>query len=393
MKKRGAPIHIQKPAFIHPAAETSFITILERLPDPRGASPNFSYSLTSVLFIVTVTMLCGAEDWEEMSALAESMQDWLGQYVDVSSGIPSAFTLERIFSLIEPTSLESMLQDIAQLFRKKFIDDVIAIDGKTLRGSNDKAKDKRGIHLLHAWSCENRVCLAQLKVDDKSNEITAICTLMDQLFLEGSIVTADALNTQKNTVAKVIEKRAHYVLPVKENQSGLLESIQVLFAEAEKLNFIGIDADHFESLEKSRGRVEERLCTAIDASDLVESKEWAGLKTAAKMVRRRTIGNKTSEEVIYYISDLEVDASKIARAAREHWGVENGLHHALDVVLEEDSHIYRDRNGARNLSVIRKVILAALEKTETKKKRSKKTKRLLASMDPIFRTSCLKNLF
>lgn len=393
MKKGVAPAHVQKPIFVHPAANSALITILEKLPDPRGVSPNFSYSLTSILFIVTVTMLCGAEDWEEMSALADGMQEWLSHYIDVSSGIPSAFTMERVISSLEPTALESMLQEVAHLFRQKLTDDVIAIDGKTLRGSNDKAHDKKGVHLLHAWSCDNRVCLAQLKVDDKSNEITAICSLLDQLFLEGSIVTADALNTQKSTVAKIVEKRAHYVLPVKENQPGLLESIQTLFAEAEKVKFIGVDADHFESLEKSRGRVEERLCTAIDAYDLVESKEWTGLKTAAKIVRRRTIEGKTSEEVVYYISDLEIDATKIARAAREHWGVENGLHHALDVVLEEDRHIYRDRNGARNLSVIRKIVLAALEKTETSKKRSKKTKRLLAAFDPAFRASCLKNLF
>lgn len=224
-----------------------------------------------------------------------------------------------------------------------------------------------------------------MKLDDKSNEITSICALLDLLFLKESVITTDALNTQKNTVEKIIEKEAHYVLPVKENQQGLLESIKVLFAEAEKANFRGIDADEFESLEKSRGRVEERLCTAIDASELLEAKEWKGLKTAAKITRRRTLGEKITEEIIYYISDLEMDAAKIARAAREHSGVENGLHHALDVVLQED--------GACNLSAIRKIVLAALQKTETKKKHSKKAKRLLAAINPEFRSSCLKNLF
>lgn len=393
MQKRGAPVHVQKPLFIHPEAESPFITILERVPDPRGASPNFSYSLTSILFIVTITLLSGADDWEEMAIMGEQLQEWVGQYVDVSSGIPSAFTLERVISLIEPTSLEAMLREVAQLLRTKLTGDVIAIDGKSLCGSQDRANGRRAVHLLHAWSCENKICLAQMKVDDKSNEITAICGLMDQLFLKGSIVTTDALNTQKNTVAKIIEKEAHYVLPVKENQPGLLESIKILFVEAEQMKFIGIDADEFESLEKSRGRVEERLCIAIDASELVEAKEWRGLKTAAKLVRRRTVAGKTTEEVIYYISDLEIDATKIARAARDHWGVENGLHHALDVVLEEDGHTYRNRNGASNLSILRKIVLAALQKTETKKKYSKKAKRLLAAINPDFRASCLKNLF
>ena len=183
------------------------------------------------------------------------------------------------------------------------------------------------------------------------------------------------------------------MLPVKNNQSGLLESIKLLFVEAEQANFQGVDADEFESLEKNRGRVEERYCTAIDASELLEAKEWKGLKTAAKITRRRTVEAKTTEEVIYYISDLEIDATKIARAAREHWGVENGLHRALDVVLEEDSHTYRNRNGACNLSAIRKIVLAALKKIETKKKLSNKGKRLLAAINPEFRSSCLKNLF
>src|ERR1700744_3586740 len=163
MKKRGAPIHLKKPTFDHPAAQTQFIAILERIEDPRGLSPNFSYSLTTILFIATVTTLCGAEDWEEMSNIAEAMQDWLGKYVDISSGTPSAFTLERVISLINPSSLEAMLQEVAQLFRQKQTGDVIAIDGKSLRGSKDKANDKQAVHLLHAWSCENKVCLAQLK--------------------------------------------------------------------------------------------------------------------------------------------------------------------------------------------------------------------------------------
>lgn len=393
MKKRGSPAHVQKPTFNHQAAEAPFIAILEKVPDPRGPSPNFSYSLTSILFIVTVTTLCGADDWEEMSDMADAMQEWLGRYVDVSSGTPSAFTLKRVISLIDPTSLEAMLRETAQLFRSEQTDDVIAIDGKTLRGSRDKARGQQGVHLLHAWSCKNKVCLGQLKVDDKSNEITSICDLMDQLFIKGSIITTDALNTQKTTVAKIVEKKAHYVLPVKDNHKGLRESIQLLFKEAEHQGFRGIDADQFELVEKSRGRVEERLCTVLDATDLVEAKEWKGLKSAIKITRRRAEEGKTSEEIVYYISDLDMDAKKIAEAVRDHWGVENGLHHALDVVLQEDNHIFRDRNGSRNLSAIRKVVLASLEKAETKKKRSKKSKRFLALIDPLFRLECLKIIF
>lgn len=207
------------------------------------------------------------------------------------------------------------------------------------------------------------------------------------------MVTTDALNTQKAVALKIVEKDAHYILPVKENHPGLLESIRTLFNNAERKEFVGIDADEFESFEKSRGRIEERWCKAIDASDLVKAKEWAGFKTAVKINRRQTVSGKVSEEVIYYISNLDQDAEKPAKAVREHWGVENGLHYALDVVLGEDRHGYRDRNGACNLSAIRKIVLATLEKVETKKKRSKKTKRLLACADPEFRAEALKFLF
>lgn len=393
MKKRGAPQHVRMPVFNHPAKDTHLIRILEEIPDPRGASPNFSYSLPTILFTCLSTTLCGADDWEEMATLGENLEEWIGKFVDTSQGMPSAFTLERVISLIEPAALEKMLREIANLICKQLTNDIIAIDGKSLRGTIKRDKEEGAVHLLHAWSCENRVCLAQMKVDDKSNEITTICSLIDQLALKGNIVTTDALNTQKATVSKVIEKDGHYVLPVKENQKGLLESIKMLFQEGESKGFKGIDADHFESLEKSRGRVEERRCTVLDGSELVEAQEWKGLQTVAKVIRRRLEKEKTTEEIIYYISDLELDATRIARAIREHWGVENRLHYALDVVLEEDNHAYYDRNGARNLSIIRKVVLSALEKVPTKKKRSKKAKRLMAAANSDFRTECLKFLF
>ena len=384
---------MQRPSFSHPKADSPFIRILENVPDPRGISPNLTHSLSSTLFIVMVSMLCGAEDWDDMNFIGEQLKPWIAKYVDISAEIPSARTFKRVISSINPSALESMLRETIRLVLKPTEQDVIAIDGKSLCGSKDKAKGRKAVHLLHAWSCENRLCLAQKKVEDKSNEITAMCGILDQLFLKGNIVTADAIHTQKNTVKKIVEKEAHYVLPVKKNQPSLLESIDLLMKEAEQVKFQGIDADEFESLEKVRGRVEQRICTVIDASELVEAKEWKNLRTVAKIVRRRTTNQKTKEEQVYYISDLDLDAEKIAKAAREHWGVENGLHYALDVVLKEDSHIYRDRNGACNLSAIRKIILAALQKTETKKKRSKKTKRLLAAMDPDFRSACLEKIF
>lgn len=390
-KKGQMPAHIQPKIFCHPQPGLQIIQILEKISDPRKPSCNFQYSLTSIVFIVIVTSLCGADDWPVIADVAKSMEPWIAQFVDLSSGTPSAHTIERVFSLISPDGMEKIFIEIMGILKEKK-EKIVCFDGKTLRGTGDANAGKQAIHLLNAWSVENGICIGQRKVDDKSNEITAIPELMELLDLKGTIITVDALNTQKTVAAKAIKQGADYMLPVKGSHKGLLEDIELLFQAAQGRDFKGIDADQYETLEKSRSRVEKRVYCSIDADELPDSAKWAGIKSLGMVTRERTVKEKTSTEIIYYISSCEVDAKLLGKCAREHWQVENGLHWSLDIILREDKLRYRHEVGARNLSIVRKVVLGALGKDKTHKC-GRMGKRVVAASNPLFREEVLKNLF
>ena len=389
-KKGKVPAHIQPKQFKHPRADSPWILVLNQVEDPREVSCNTRHSVTTVLFIVFVTVLCGATNWEEMHYLAsgEDFTKWLGSHIDLSGGIPSKWTLERVVSLI-PTA---QLQPLFAMFREHAKEmDTVAIDGKTLRGSKGWGKG-HPLHLLHAWSVEEGVCLAQVPVDEKSNEITAFPRLVSQLELKGTVVTADAIHTQRESVKAVVDKKADYAFPVKENQPGLLEDIQLLFAEADAAQFKGIDAAHTETVEKTGGRVESRCYELLSAEGLSGISEWAGCCCVGRVTRKRTKGEKTSEETVFYITSLDFDVEQFGKSVRGHWGVENGLHWALDVVFREDGHRYYARVGAANLSLIRKIALGVLSRDTTVKK-GKATKQMKAVSSPTYRDHLLKNCF
>lgn len=421
-KKGHIPAHIKRKQFSHPGIDYPFIATLERIEDPRKPSLFFSYSLTSVLFMTIVTMICGATDWPKVVVMSKGMRDWLAQYVDMTSGVPCERTFKDLFNLIRPEIMERTLQEVSSLIRDKIAQEVIGFDGQTERGTADKKADVNGIHLVHAWSSDNEICLGQLKIDDKSNEITAVPILMESLDLKGTIITADALNTQKTTVEQAIKGEADYILPVKGNQPGLLEEIKSAFDNLEEKQSTDErlwkrslekareqrDKKRVESLlakgipnngasywqdemEKVHGRIETRSCIAIAASDLPSKNEWEGLRSIARVRRKRIEGDKTEESEIYYITSLKPDSEVIGRAIRKHWGVES-LHWRLDVTFRQDKSRYRNRVGARNLAVVRKIALQALLK-ETTMKEGIATKQCAASCNPAYRSAVIKNLF
>ena len=391
-KEKKVPSHIKIKKAQHPAANTKLIQILENVPDSRGPSCNFKHPLTTILFITVVCSLCGANDWEVIVIQAQAMRNWLSQYVDLSQGIPCVRTFKRVFESICPNKMEAMLIDVMEILREKKSGDVISFDGKTLRGTSVSEKGLKGIHILNAWSKDNGICIGQIKVDDKSNEITALPQLMDLLDLKGTIITTDALNTQKETAFKAIKGGADYVLPVKGNHPSLQEEIELLFNEAERKGYKGFDADDLETVEKAHGRIESRQYYSLDAVDLPSAKEWEGMNSIGKVIRERTEKGKITKEIHYYISSCEIDAGVLELATRGHWGVENGLHWSLDVIFREDKLRYRERNGARNLSIIRKITLGALGRDKTLKC-GREGKRLLAATDGVYRANILKNLF
>ena len=389
-KKGKVPAHIQPKAFHHPQSGSSWIAILEKVDDPREISCNTRHSMTTILFIAFTTILCGATNWEEMHYLAigEDFSKWLSSYVDLSGGVPSKWTLERVISLIPTATLHPLFAQFRKHAKKI---GTIAIDGKTLRGSRDWDKN-HPLHLLHAWSVEDGVCLGQVAVNEKSNEITAFPEFISQLEIRGAIITADAIHTQKASVKVVTEKKADYAFPVKENQPNLLEDIRLLFAEADAVEFRGIDAAHWETLEKKGGRVEGRKYELLSAQGLPGIEEWAGCQCVGRVKRKRSKGEKITEETIYYITSLDFEAEQFGKAVREHWGVENGLHWALDVIFREDGHRYQKRVGVANLSLMRKVALGVLTRDSTVKK-GRATKQMKAMSSPTYRDHLLKNCF
>lgn len=374
-------------------SKPSIIQTFNAVTDPRSPdSINFCHPLPTILFITVVCSLCGSNDWETIVIQANAMKEWLGKYVDMSKGVPCVRTFIRVFNVLKPEELNQVLFTVADRLGIKAEGEVVSFDGKTMRGTSASDKGLKAIHILNAWSHDRGICLGHVKVDDKSNEIPAVPKLMELLDLKGTIITADAMNTQKETVAKAIDVGADYVLPVKDNQRGLLEEIELMFNDAHKKDFKGVDADDFETVEKSHGRIEVRKYTVIDASELPATKEWKGFKTAGKVTRDRTYKGKASTETQYYISSCEIDAKQFAKVVRGHWGIENSLHLVLDITFREDQLRYRDRVGAQNLATIRKLTLSALTKDKTLKC-GKAGKRIAAATDPGYREKLLKLIF
>jgi len=389
--KGKVPSHIKVKEFQHPKMDDSIIQILMEVEDPRRPSCNFQHSIVTIIFITLVGVLCGAKDWEEIVQCAKGMIEWISCYVDTASGIPSNKTLKRVMGLIPTESLSRLLENLKSAIQD-FKGDIIAIDGKTLRGSRGWDKKDRPLHLLHAWSTEHGICLGQVSVDEKSNEITAIPELIKSLELKGTIVTTDALNTQKQTATAIIGKGGDYILPVKENHKDLYNDIQLFFKEADEKEFQGIDSAQSQSIEKSGGRVEERFYDLIDVDDLPAQEEWTGCRCIGRVIRKRTKGEKTSIEVCYYITSLNLNIDKFAKGVRKHWGVENGLHLFLDIIFAEDRHRYQDRVGAANLSLLRKIALAILSK-DSSLKCGRAAKQMRAATSSSYRDHLFKNCF
>jgi predicted transposase YbfD/YdcC len=256
---------------------------------------------------------------------------------------------------------------------------VVPIDGKMLRRSHDETLGKKAIHMVSAWAVENQLVLGQVKVDDKSNEITAIPQLLDLLEIAGCIVTIDAMGCQKEISKKIIGKDADYALALKENQGGLYEDVQELFSYAEETEFA--DCDYHKTVEKDHGRIEIRECWTISSPEympyLRDLSDWANLRTIVRVKRERRLGLKVETEVKYYISSLLSSAQHILSVVRGHWGIENQLHWVLDIAFREDECRLRKGNGAQNFAVLRHIALNLLRQESTCK-RGIKTKRLKA---------------
>lgn len=355
--------------------------IAHQLQDPR-AKDNQKHSLFTLIAIIFCAIVGGANSISAIYRYASSKRKWLMTWLDLRDNVPSYDTFWWLLVRLDPSQTEMLFCQWSATLSKNEIEDLIAIDGKRVRGaSNKKNQPNSVLHMVSAWSSGRGLVLGQVKTEAKSNEITAIPALIQSLDIKGATITIDAMGCQKEIARVIIEKGANYVLMVKDNQPKLLDEIQNYFEQAESLKFEGVLHDFFVKKEEGHGRHERREVYTTDDIDWLPMKEeWIGLKSIVMLKSFRTLEGRTSEERKYYVSSLPPLAERIGRAARSHWGVENKVHWVLDVDFHEDLSQISTGHAAENFSILRRLTLNVI-RLDPDKKKSLKGKREIAGWD------------
>ena len=335
--------------------------------DPRWH--NRRHKLLDILVIAICAVICGADSWEDIELFGKAKEEWLRGFLELPHGIPSHDTFRRVFAVLDTEQFQSCFVEWIQAVDKLTQGQIVAGDGKTLRRSHDRSEGKKALQMVSAWASANGVVLGQMKVDDQSNEITAIPELLDTLEIAGCIVTLDAIHCQRETVETIVEKEADYVLPVKENQPRLLEALQGLFDDPAEMRWVA--CDQHRTVDKGHGRLEIRECWSTSDPDylgyIATLADWQGLQSIAMVQAERRLGDKTTVTRRYFISSLKSDAKLLLHAVRTHWGIENKVHWVLDIAFREDDCRIRKGNGAENFAVLRHIALNLLQREKTSK--------------------------
>ena len=333
------------------------------------------HQLNDILLIGIISVICGADSWNEMELYAQEKEGFLRTFLDLPNGIPSHDTFNRVFSAIDSRQFEACFIEWVKSISKLVPKEVIAIDGKTIRGAKSKG-NKSPIHMVSAFACANNLVLGQVKTNEKSNEITAIPKLLELLSIKDTIVTIDAMGCQTEIASTIIDKDADYILAVKGNQPQLLEHIQDEFRFGKSIKTsVSEELDH--------GRIETRKCSVLsDLQFIPIENNWAKLTSIIRIESKREF--KNSEKPIetatrYYISSLKANAEDFQNAIRSHWAIENKLHWMLDVAFSEDASRKRVGNSTQNFSILLKIALNILKK-DAKTKVGIKSRRFKAAM-------------
>lgn len=338
----------------------SLLEHISVISDPRQ-SWKVEHKLTDIIFLMVAAVIAGAEGWEDIEDFGQDNLDWLRQYGDFENGVPVHDTIARVINLISAKQLQRCFAQWMKDCHEATEGEVVAIDGKTLRGTYNKDKRSGAIHMVSAFSAANKMVLGQVKTSEKSNEITAIPELLELLSIKGCLVTIDAMGCQKSIANKIIRKEADYLLAVKDNQKKLNQAMNEIF-NATMLN--SFEGDKIVVQEKGHGRTETRLCLVEHNVDLLGDLafEWSQLTTLGVVVSIRQEGNKPAEtmQIKHYISSAKLSAKELLEGTRSHWSIENQMHWRLDVGFNEDNCRIRREQAGENFAVIRHASLNLL---------------------------------
>lgn len=344
------------------AATASLQAYFNDLPDPREAG-KCEHRLLDIVMIAICAVIANAESWEDIALFGEVKHDWLKQWLELPHGIPSHDTFERVFRKLNPEAFQERFMKWVQAVFEVTEGQVVAIDGKTVRGS--QADGKAALHLVSAWASANGISMGQRKVKAKSNEITVIPDLLELLMLKGCIVTIDAMGCQKDIAEKIVGQQADYVLAVKKNQGQLYQHLETTFDWLEDDRNPRAKFDYAETMERGHGRMEQRQCWVV-ADLAAQADGWVGGQTLVRLVCQREFKGKVERETRYYISSLPPRASLLLGCIRAHWSIENSFHWVLDAVFQEDRARTRNTNGAENLALLRRIALNLVKKHPAK---------------------------
>jgi predicted transposase YbfD/YdcC len=344
-------------------ATSSLIDHFVSIPDPR-IDRTRRHELVDILVIAICTLLCGGEGFNDMEDFGKAKEEWFRTFLRLPNGIPTHDTFNRLFAAIAPDRfLESFLV-WTQSLRRAMGEEIVAIDGKALR----RAMKKGGMpYVVSAWAVRNGLALGQLRVDEKSNEITAVPKLLRALDLAGCIVTLDAMGCQKKTAREIIEADANYVLALTGNPETVHDEVRAYLDDA--IIHAPGELAYTQTVEKDHGRIETRRYWQSDRLGwFADHKKWEGLRSVGVVASRREVDGKVQTECRYFLSSLPLDINRFANAVRSHWGVENQLHWVLDVQFNEDQSRARSGHAAENLATLRRLALNLLKRDTTKKR-------------------------
>jgi predicted transposase YbfD/YdcC len=352
------------------------------LTDPRcPAAPNSRHLLMDILIIAVCAVISGAEGWEELEEYGKAHAAWFADCLNLPHGIPGHDTFRRVLSQLDPEELTRCFIAWTNALSETSGGDIVSIDGKTLRHSFDRATSTAAIHMVSAWASANRLVLGQLKVEEKSNEITAIPRLLQLLDLQGAVVTLDAMGCQKEIAKTITEQGADYVLALKDNHPTLSEAVTLFLNDARDTGFADIEHSYHETVDGDHGRIETRRYWITSELEWLGAKpSWSNLQSVGMVESRREIGDTVQIDTRYFLTSLPAQGVRFAQAVQQHWGIENSLHWVLDVSFDEDACRIRKDKGAQTFAVLRHIAFNLLRR-EPHHKRGIKARRKRAGWD------------